>query len=198
LKDVVAFAKRRGLGGLEFLDGIPGSVGGALKMNAGAMGEWTMGRVSWVRGMDENGDVKVLPTSELGAGYREVPGLAGFLAIEARFFGRPSSVEEIEGRLRAMNERRWDSQPAASSAGCIFKNPAEVAAGKLIDELGCKGWRVGDAEVSLEHGNFIINRGNARAADVIALIDRVRGAVKERTGVDLECEVIIVGEEGGG
>ncbi len=196
LKDVVAFAKKQSLGGLEFLEGIPGSVGGALKMNAGAMGQWTMDCVSWVRAMDRAGNIKIFSTSELSPRYREVPGMSGFLALEARFFGKPAPIEQIEARLKAMNEKRWDSQPAAASAGCIFKNPAQMPAGKLIDILGCKGWSVGDAVVSHEHGNFIINKGNAHAADVVALIERVKEAVKTRGGIDLEYEVMILGEDG--
>jgi UDP-N-acetylenolpyruvoylglucosamine reductase len=195
LKDVVAFAKKQGLGGLEFLEGIPGGVGGALKMNAGAMGQWTMDCVSWVRGMDADGGVRILPTMELAPQYREVPGMRNMIALEARFFGKPATREQIEEKLKAMNQKRWDSQPAAASAGCIFKNPANGLAGKLIDMLGCKGWSVGDAMVSLEHGNFIINKGRARAADVMALIERLKDEVRKVQGVELETEVIIVGED---
>jgi UDP-N-acetylenolpyruvoylglucosamine reductase len=195
LKDVVAFAKKQGLGGLEFLEGIPGGVGGALKMNAGAMGQWTMDCVSWVRGMDADGGVRILPTMELAPQYREVPGMRNMIALEARFFGKPATREQIEEKLKAMNQKRWDSQPAAASAGCIFKNPANGLAGKLIDMLGCKGWSVGDAMVSLEHGNFIINKGRARAADVMALIERLKDEVRKVEGVELETEVIIVGED---
>jgi UDP-N-acetylmuramate--alanine ligase len=198
LKDVVAFSKKQGLGGLEFLEGIPGSVGGALKMNAGAMGQWTMDCVSWVRGMDESGNIKIFSASELSPRYREVPGMRGFLALEARFFGKPASMEQIEARLKAMNEKRWNSQPAAASAGCIFKNLSHTPAGKLIDTLGCKGWSVGDAMVSQEHGNFIINTGKALAADVLALIERVKDAARIQGGIDLEYEVIILGEDGEG
>ncbi|MCS7064134.1 MAG: UDP-N-acetylmuramate--L-alanine ligase [Methylacidiphilales bacterium] len=195
LKEVVAFAKRHLIGGLEFLDGIPGSVGGALKMNAGAMGHWTMDSVSWVRCMDKAGNVKIMSVAELSPRYREVPGMADLIALEARFIGKPSSREAIEQTLQEMNEKRWKSQPAAASAGCIFKNPPNIPAGKLIDELGCKGWSVGDAVVSQEHGNFIINRGQATAADVLALIERIREAARERAQVNLENEVIVLGED---
>jgi UDP-N-acetylenolpyruvoylglucosamine reductase len=145
--------------------------------------------------MDADGGVRILPTMELAPQYREVPGMRNMIALEARFFGKPATREQIEEKLKAMNQKRWDSQPAAASAGCIFKNPANGLAGKLIDMLGCKGWSVGDAMVSLEHGNFIINKGRARAADVMALIERLKDEVRKVEGVELETEVIIVGED---
>jgi UDP-N-acetylenolpyruvoylglucosamine reductase len=104
-------------------------------------------------------------------------------------------VESIAQRMSAFSQKRWSSQPAAPSAGCMFKNPAEIPAGKLIDELGLKGTRVGGARISLEHGNFLVNDGNATAADVLALIGILQAKAKAERGIELHTEVEIVGEQ---
>jgi UDP-N-acetylenolpyruvoylglucosamine reductase len=105
------------------------------------------------------------------------------------------SREEIERRMKAYNEKRWESQPAAPSAGCIFKNPGTMPAGKLVDELGLKGTRVGGAVVSAEHGNFIVNDGNATARNVLELIGIVKAKAKAERGIELHTEVEIIGED---
>ncbi len=164
LKNVAVEAKRNGLSGVEFLEGIPGSVGGALRMNAGAMGGATFDVVESVRLMDFAGTVRELTPKEMDVAYRSCATLKNHVALGAVFKGTPAPHAEIEKRMQAFSEKRWSSQPAAPSAGCIFKNPAAMPAGKLIDELGLKGTRVGGAVVSVEHGNFIVNEGRRRRA----------------------------------
>jgi len=108
--------------------------------------------------------------------------------------GQPGVRERIEERMNQFSRKRWSSQPAAPSAGCIFKNPPSVPAGQLIDELGLKGTKVGGAAISLEHGNFVINDGTATARDVLALIELIRERARTQRGIELEPEVEIIGE----
>ncbi len=194
LKQVAVTAKRQGLSGLEFLEGIPGSVGGALRMNAGAMGKWTFDAVVSLRYMDYAGDIHELPAAAVPVEYRACPLLRNHIALAAVFQAQPKAPAEIEQCMRAYSEKRWASQPAAPSAGCVFKNPAAIPAGKLVDELGLKGTRVGGAVVSAEHGNFIINDGGATAADVLELIAVVQNRVLAERGIHLHPEVEIIGE----
>ena len=195
LKEVAVTAKRSGLSGVEFLEGIPGSVGGALRMNAGAMARATFDVVELVRVMDFSGEVRELAVSEVEVEYRSCPLLKDHIALGAVFKCTVASREEIEQRMTQFNSKRWESQPAAPSAGCIFKNPDVIPAGKLVDELGLKGARYGGAMVSYEHGNFIVNDGGATAADVLKLIEIVRQHAKAERGIDLRTEVEIVGED---
>ncbi len=194
LKNVAIEARRHHLSGVEFLEGIPGTVGGALRMNAGAMGSWTFNVVERVRIMDQAGEVSERLRSEVTVEYRRCPLFVDHIALGAVLKGEPASAELVSERMNRFSQKRWDSQPAAPSAGCIFKNPVTIPAGKLIDELGLKGARVGGAVVSAEHGNFIVNEGNATAQDVLNLIERLRQKAKVERGVDLETEVEILGE----
>jgi UDP-N-acetylenolpyruvoylglucosamine reductase len=195
LKAVSVEAKRQGLSGLEFLEGIPGSVGGALRMNAGAMGKWTFDAVVSLRFMDYAGAICERAASEVPVEYRACPLLRSHIALGAVFQGQPKPRAEIEQSMKSYSEKRWASQPAAPSAGCIFKNPERIPAGKLVDELGLKGTRVGGAVVSAEHGNFIINDGGATAADVLALIAELKARVFAERGLALHTEVEIIGED---
>jgi len=195
LKEVAVTAKRNGLSGVEFLEGIPGSVGGALRMNAGAMASATFNVVEFVRVMDFSGEICELAAAEVEVEYRSCPLLKDHIALGAVFKCTASSREKIEQRMTQYNSKRWESQPAAPSAGCIFKNPAAIPAGKLVDELGLKGARFGGAMVSFEHGNFIVNDGGATAADVLKLIEIVRQHAKAERDIDLKTEVEIVGED---
>jgi UDP-N-acetylenolpyruvoylglucosamine reductase len=195
LKLVSTEAKRRQLTGLEFLEGIPGTVGGALRMNAGAMGGWMFDVVESIRYMDYSGIAQEQPAAQVKVEYRSCPLLKENIALGAVLKGHPAAKEVVEKRMKTFSEKRWESQPAAPSAGCIFKNPGTIPAGKLIDELGLKGLRVGDAVVSQEHGNFIINDGEARAKDVLELIEMIRQRVRAERGLELETEVEIVGED---
>jgi len=194
LKTVAVEAKRHGLAGLEFLEGIPGSVGGALRMNAGAMGGAMFDVVESVRLMDGFGRARDCRPGELQVGYRSCATFKTHLALGAVLLGRPDDRSAIEQRMREYSRNRWQSQPAAPSAGCIFKNPPTVPAGKLIDELGLKGTRVGGAVVSTEHGNFIVNDRGATARDVLDLIELIRARAARDRGIRLETEVEIIGE----
>jgi UDP-N-acetylenolpyruvoylglucosamine reductase len=195
LKNVAIVGRRRGLSGMEFLEGIPGSVGGALRMNAGAMGSQIFDIVETVRLMDYEGIVQELVPGEMMVKYRSCDTLKNHIALGAVFKGRPDSPESIAQRMSAFSQKRWASQPAAPSAGCAFKNPPSIPAGRLIDELGLKGVRVGGAVVSQEHGNFIVNDGNATARDVLGLIALLQAKAMAGRGIELQTEVEIVGEE---
>jgi UDP-N-acetylenolpyruvoylglucosamine reductase len=195
LKEVAMEARRHALAGFEFLEGIPGSVGGALRMNAGAHGGTTFEAVVEVRLLDREGNVHVLPRAGIDAVYRSCPSLKTRVAVEALFQGKADDQVGIEERMKEFNRRRWASQPAAPSAGCIFKNPTAASAGRIVDELGLKGTRVGGATVSQEHGNFIVTDGHATSADVLQLIDQVKTEVRRQRGIELETEVQVIGEE---
>ena len=195
LNNIANEAKRNGLGGVEFLEGIPGSVGGALRMNAGAMGCATFNVIESVRFMDHTGKIQERSRAGMPVEYRCCPLLKDHIALGAVFRCLPAPREEIEKRMKEFSERRWASQPAAPSAGCTFKNPATISAGKLIDELGLKGTRVGGAAVSTEHGNFIVNDGNATARDVLELIAILQQQAKTERGIELQTEVEIIGAD---
>ncbi|MBN2507787.1 MAG: UDP-N-acetylmuramate dehydrogenase [Verrucomicrobia bacterium] len=195
LKTLVAAARRHRLTGLEFLEGIPGSLGGALRMNAGAMGLWIFQAVERLRIMDRTGTVSERAGSEVPTEYRACPLLREHVALGAVLKGAPAAAETIADQMTRFSRKRRESQPAAPSAGCVFKNPPAIAAGRLIEELGLKGHRVGGAMVSDVHGNFIVNAGNATARDVLALIALVQHAAKSRRDIHLEPEVQIVGED---
>jgi len=195
LKQIVSTAKTAGIGGLEFMEGIPGALGGAMRMNAGAMESWTFEVVESVRVMDRKGQVQDVPAAEFEVKYRKVPRLTKDIAVGAVLKGSSVQPEEIAERLKKYSRKRWDSQPAAPSAGCIFKNAETIPAGKLIDELGLKDTAVGGARISPVHGNFIVNQGGAKAADVLALMEKVRERAKADRGIELEPEVIVLGED---
>jgi UDP-N-acetylenolpyruvoylglucosamine reductase len=195
LKAVAAKARAASLGGLEFLEGIPGCVGGALRMNAGAMGSATFDFVTQVRFMVASGQVWERNIAQVPVEYRACPLFKTNIALAATFRGRPDSAESIVQRTYTFNQKRWQSQPKDASAGCIFKNPSlTLAAGQLIDELGLKGTRRGGAAVSNVHGNFIVNDGSATAKDVLELIDFIKTRAKAERGIELREEVEIIGQ----
>ena len=194
LKDVAIAARRAAVSGLEFLEGIPGSVGGGLRMNAGAMGGAMFDVVQTVRLMDFHGAITERRPSELDVKYRSCANLKAQIALSAVLQGQAGPREEIERKMKEFSQKRWSTQPAAPSAGCMFKNPLTIPAGKLIDELGLKGTRVGGAMVSLEHGNFLVTDGSATARDVLELIKLVQQKARTARGIDLETEVEIIGE----
>lgn len=197
LKELCGLAAARGLRGFEFLEGIPGTLGGALRMNAGAMGGWMFDLVEAVRLVLLDGTVRTLRRHELHVAYRDCRELADSIALGALL--RPVSAgvptADIQAQIAAFQARRLATQPRDPSAGCMFKNPPNDSAGRLIDALGLKGERVGDAEVSAVHANFIVNRGQATAADVVALMRRVRERVKAAHGIELEPEVLLYGRD---
>ena len=195
LKEICGHAAKAGLAGFEFLEGIPGALGGALRMNAGAMGNWMFDVVERVQFLDQAGQLQDLPKDAFHFGYREVEEISRGIAL-----GAVLKSAEIEGeasireRMDSYSSSRKASQPRDPSAGCIFKNPEGNFAGKLIDTYGVKGMRVGAAEVSDVHGNFIVNRGGASAADVIELVRQVRAVIWAKSGYVLEPEVLLLGQ----
>ncbi len=195
MRELAYAARDANLGGFEWMEGIPGNVGGGLRMNAGAMGGELFDNVLWVRWVDAGGNLQTKNKSELDVRYRSVPDLRQNYAVAAAFRGAPGQRAEIVGKLNESMHKRRATQPKESSAGCIFKNPKPQQAGKLIDELGLKNTSVGHARVSEIHGNFIVNDGGASAADVLALIDKIKIVAREKRGIELETEVQIVGED---
>jgi UDP-N-acetylenolpyruvoylglucosamine reductase len=194
LKEVCGQAAKAGLGGFEFLEGIPGSLGGSLRMNAGAMGHWIFDVVERVQMLDAEGHFLDLPKDAFHFGYRKVEEISQGIALGAILRSpEADAVNTIRERMDSYSTIRKSSQPRESSAGCIFKNPEGGHAGKLIDEAGLKGLSVGAAEVSSVHANFIVNKGGATAEDVIELVRRVRRAVKAHSGFALEPEVLLLG-----
>jgi len=195
LKEICGSAAKAGLAGFEFLEGIPGAVGGALRMNAGAMGSWMFDVVERVQFLDASGCFRDLPKEAFSFGYRKVEEISRGIALGAILRSPENEGEEsIRSRMDSYSSSRKETQPRAPSAGCIFKNPEGNYAGKLIDIHGVKGMRVGAAEVSDVHGNFIVNTGGATAADVIELVRRVRATIQKASGYILEPEVLLVGK----
>ena len=185
---------RWGYGPSEFFAGIPGSVGGALAMNAGAHGGETWERVVRVTTVDAHGDLHQREPSDYDVGYRHVAGPPSEWFVEAEL-AFDSAVTPNMDALKQMLARRKDTQPLGlPSCGSVFRNPAGDHAARLIETAGLKGRRIGGAQVSEKHANFIINVDDARAADIEALIDLVQTTVERRHGVKLEHEVRIVGE----
>ncbi len=196
LKNLCGLATKAGLKGFEFLEGIPGSVGGALRMNAGAMGGWMFDVVDEVHLMSMQGEVRVMPKAAMHVDYRHCAELQEAIALGAYLKPAASADStDIRRQIDTYQKKRVESQPREPSAGCIFKNPTGTSAGRVIDEAGLKGERVGDAEVSPVHANFIINRGHATSADIIGLVKKIRARVKSTRGIELEPEVLLYGQE---
>jgi UDP-N-acetylmuramate dehydrogenase len=193
---VLSFATQQELGGVEFLGGVPGTIGGGMIMNAGTyLGEFKDVTVR-VRSVDERGQAVSRSNAECGFAYRAsaIPPSEVVTRVSLRLTPRPRA--EIETAVRDLRERRRAREPhGVPNAGSIFKNPPGDYAGRLIEACGLKGRRVGGAEVSPVHANWIVNAGQARAAELLELVDIVRATVVERFGIKLELEVKVVGEE---
>ena len=184
------------LTGLEFASGIPGTIGGAVVMNAGAYGGEMRQVLTRVRVMTGDGQVKILDASELELGYRTSCILSrGYIILEAELLLEMGSQEDIRSQMQDYAGRRREKQPLEyPSAGSTFKRPAGYFAGKLIDEAGLRGFGVGGAQVSEKHCGFVINRGGATAADIVELCRQVKERVFQNSGVELELEVKLLGE----
>lgn len=192
---LIGEAAQAGMTGLEFLAGIPGSVGGAVKMNAGAWGREIKDVLSEVSIMDVEGRIRDVTARELPFRYRSLQLNDKEIIVGAKFLLSIGERREIEARIEEILARRRSRHPLEyPSAGSIFKNPAGMTAGKLIEEAGLKGVEVGGARVSEKHANFIVNTGSASASDVVELIELVRREVEKKHGITLETEVVIVGE----
>jgi UDP-N-acetylmuramate dehydrogenase len=190
--------QRAGQTGMEFGSGIPGTVGGAIRGNAGAWGSETLDWLLWLRGVDlASGQDIHLRQDEITYGYRRADLPEGILVMEAAFRLEPDDPQAVQQRMDEMLSRRKASQPVwQRNAGCIFKNPPGASAGQLIDQAGCKGMAEGGVTVSGLHANFMVNDGSASASDVLGLIEKVRERVRASHGVELQLEVRLVGEHG--
>ena len=191
-------AARAGLSGLEFAAGIPGSVGGAVVMNAGAYQSQMSNVISEVLCCDRDGNLITLDNEACEFGYRNsrFKKDKSFIILSVTFCLQPGDAEAIEKQMGHNTAARIDKQPTSyPNAGSVFKNPHGDAAGRLIDQIGAKGWRQGDAMVSEKHANFIVNVGQATCADVLALIDRIKKTVLQETGITLEEEILYLHDE---
>lgn len=189
-------ALRNGLTGFEFASGIPGTIGGGLRMNAGAYGGEMKQVVLSAKVMDSNGTVLELSKDELELGYRtSTIGRNGYIALSCLIELQPGDPDCIRSTMEEMNAKRRQKQPLEyGSAGSTFKRPDGYFAGKLIQDAGLKGFSIGDAQVSEKHAGFVINRGNAKAADIMKLCKEVSRRVHEQFGVNLEMEVRRLGK----
>jgi UDP-N-acetylmuramate dehydrogenase len=195
LSTLIDFVAEKGFSGLELLAGIPGTVGGAITRNASAFGQDLGQRVISVRALDSNNGDFTISKEDILFGYRTsiFLGKRDWIITEVKLALSPEKKEDVLSRLREARDKKIRTQPISSpSAGCVFKNPGSSSAGVLIQRAGCSGMRVGDAQVSIQHANFIINKGNARARDIIELIDMVRERVKISSGITLEPELEII------
>lgn len=196
LSQIAAAARNASLTGFEFAGGIPGTLGGAVFMNAGAYGGELKDVLKEAVVMTEQGEILTLPVEKLDIGYRTSRiKKAGYLVLEARLVLEQGDMDKIRDITKDLTEKRVSKQPLEyPSAGSTFKRPEGYFAGKLIMDAGLRGYQVGDAQVSEKHCGFVINKGNATAADVLTLIENVREKVQEQFGVTLEPEVKFLGE----
>ena len=196
LSKVASAALEASLAGMEFASGIPGTLGGALRMNAGAYGGEMKDIVRGAEVLTAEGEIRQLLVDELGMGYRtSVIARNDYVALGAELSLEPGDPKEIRAKMEELKRRRIEKQPLEyGSAGSTFKRPEGYFAGKLIEEAGLRGYTVGGAQVSEKHCGFVINRGGATAADVMQLMRDVTERVKENSGVTLEPEVKRIGE----
>ncbi|HNW44795.1 MAG TPA: UDP-N-acetylmuramate dehydrogenase [Elusimicrobiales bacterium] len=193
--ELARLTAEKGLAGFEKTSGIPGSVGGAVHMNAGAFGQETFDRLVSVEAQDPAGKIVVLEKNSLPHGYRRVPGLDGLVVLGAVFnFEAAEPAALLAERARVLAARAAKQPLDLPSAGSVFKRPPGDYASRLIDAAGLKGLRLGGAQVSSKHAGFIVNAGNASASDIFGLMQKVRAEVKAKTGVELELEQVLLGE----
>ena len=197
LSSMVKKAINKGYKGFESLVGVPGTVGGALIMNAGAHGSEISELFISARTIDNNGEIKFYKRSDINFSYRDSSFPKEEILLDAKFKLIKGSQVQINQKKKDVSIKRKASQPLSyKSAGSIFKNPSsKIAAGYLIDQAGLKGLRIGDAEISQKHANFIINHGNAKASEIINLIKIMQNKVKNKFDIKLELEVKIIGEK---
>ena len=195
---VARAAAEAGIAGLEFLRGVPGTVGGALRMNAGCYGREIANIFVEATALDGEGNRVILTATEMGFSYRKTKARDDLTFLEAVFEGRPDRPEAIKARMEELAANREASQPIrAKTGGSTFKNPPGQKAWELIDRAGCRGLTIGTAQVSEKHCNFLINTGDASAADIEALGEEVRRRVRESQGVNLEWEIKRIGVPAG-
>lgn len=190
---VARAAQAAGVAGLAFLSGIPGTIGGALRMNGGAYGGETKDIFVEARGVDRQGNIHNFSNGEMGFSYRHCGVADDVIFTTAVFQGRAGVPDEIAGEMAEIKKKREQSQPRNRTGGSTFKNPPGHSAWKLVDDAGCRGLTVGGAQVSELHSNFLINLGGASASDIETLGETVRQRVKTHSGVDLEWEIKRIG-----
>ena len=191
---LLALSAKAGLTGFEGLTGVPGTVGGAIRGNAGTPLGTITDHLDWVRLLDSSGEEQFLSRQELGIAYRRAVLPLGAVVVEAAFTLQRGVSDEIRRTISRLLVRRNLTQPVeVRSAGCIFKNPSGDFAGRLVEQVGLKGLGRGGAQISDRHGNFIVNLGGATAADVLWLVERAMAEVKAEAGVALELEIQVVG-----
>jgi len=186
-------ARDAGIAGLAFYSGIPGTVGGALRMNGGAYGGETKDVLIEARGVDRQGNARTFSNAEMGFSYRHCGITDDVIFTQALFQGRPGEVEAIAAEMAEIKKKREASQPRNRTGGSTFKNPPGMSAWKLVDEAGCRGLQIGQAKVSDLHSNFLISLDGATAADIETLGETVRARVKDHSGVELEWEIKRIG-----
>tara|TARA_R110000824_G_scaffold32788_7_gene105671 strand:- start:13723 stop:14619 length:897 start_codon:yes stop_codon:yes gene_type:complete len=193
---VASTARDNGIAGMEFLRGIPGTIGGAVRMNAGAYGREVCDILQSAEVMLRNGDLVTIPLAEMGYTYRHSALPEGAIVVSATFQGESGVPEIIGAEMKRIAEEREASQPLRTkTGGSTFKNPDGKKAWQLVDEAGCRGLQMGQAQVSEKHCNFLINLGGASSADIEALGDEVRKRVKAHSGIELHWEIQRVGDE---
>jgi UDP-N-acetylmuramate dehydrogenase len=196
LAEVVSRATSSGIAGLDFLAGIPGTVGGAVITNAGSGDTWISHRTLQVSLFTDDLREVELEEGDVGFGYRTSGTGKGLVVLEVLLAGSLSSVEEARKGVEEHLSRRRTTQPAGQpTAGCVFKNPPGDAAGRLIDEIGMKGFSIGGARVSTVHANWIVNSGGATAGEILSLIEEIKTRVKENYGTDLDLEIRVLGRD---
>lgn len=194
LSQFLNLMEAQGVGGFEFLDGIPGTLGGALSMNAGTQGMGILDRILRVDWMDFSGEIHTTTRENLQYGYRCCETLKHSIILSALLLGEPSTREKVKEQRNCLRQKRHLSQPGGASLGCFFKNTALGSTGQLIDQIGLKNMHFGDIFVSPIHANFIVNKGSGTYKDVLKLVHLIRDSVKEKTGVVLEPEVRLLGK----
>ena len=194
IAELLTHCKQNGLGGLEFLAGIPGTVGGAVAMNAGAFGKDMGSMVQEIQTVTYQGKLATRNRPQLNFSYRELAIPEGTVIVKVSFQLNHETPEIVTKRVAGYLAERKASQPLEyPSGGSVFKNPPKDYAGRLIERVGLKGREIGGAMISPKHANFIVNTGGARAEDILALMDLAREIVKEETGIELEPEIRVVG-----
>ncbi len=193
-RSVAVAAAQAGIAGLEFYVGIPGTIGGAVRMNAGAFGGETKDRLVSIRALDRAGTLHEVPAGELGLAYRKSAVPEDWIVVEATFAGEADAPAAVKARMDRIKAERAAAQPlSVATGGSTFKNPEGRSAWRLVDEAGCRGLRIGGAVVNDKHCNFLVNTGDATAADLETLGETVRARVEAASGIRLDWEIKRVG-----
>ncbi len=193
--NIAKFAEQSGLSGMEFLCGIPGTLGGALRMNAGAYGREIRDCLAYASAVDNHGTLHELPKEVMGLSYRHCDVPRDWIFVGARLIGAPDAPENIRARMDEIIQKRESTQPVRSkTGGSTFANPDGHKAWELIDRAGCRGMKMGGAMVSEKHTNFLINTGHATAADIENLGEEIRRRVRASSGIELKWEIERIGD----